>query len=77
MQACLYCERVMQTLSSTPPTYYCEPCGLTYVIRFTVGNTSVPLTFSAKFSRDWGDVPKRASVPQAFQDAFEGKVLEP
>jgi glutaredoxin len=77
MQACPYCKRVMQTLGLMPPTYYCEACGLTYVIRLTIGNTTTPLTFPTKFSLDWGDAPKRTNVPQVFQDAFEGKVLEP
>jgi hypothetical protein len=75
MKICPFCERVMQTLSSAPPTFECTPCGLTYVIRFTVGNRTTALTPSADTSRHWGEI--RTNVPQAFQDAFEGKVLEP
>jgi hypothetical protein len=77
MQACPYCEQVMQTLSIAPPTFQCTPCGTTYTIRLKTGNTTEPLTLSGKLLRDWEDAPKRTNVPQAFQDAFEGKVLEP
>jgi hypothetical protein len=70
MKMCPYCEQVMLTLSIAPPTFQCTPCGLTYIIRYTVGNrTNAMPTFQRK--------PHRPEVPQAFKDAFEGKVLEP
>jgi hypothetical protein len=75
MKMCPYCEQVMQTLSIAPPTFECTPCGLTYVIRYTVGNSTTALTLSADTSCNWGEI--RTNVPQVFQDAFEGEVLEP
>jgi hypothetical protein len=71
---CSYCQRSI-LLSANQPVRCL--CGTAYTLQLTTNPTTASVLSVPGYGSFESQLPKLSSVPQAFQDAFEGEELSP